>query len=599
MAIYLTHVSVIGVSKEATTFGDHQHRYRSTKTIDIEGFIDGRHSNPDNAGTSGIITSIETIRDNVWGTTTSTIPMDDIYINGTGLGKGQITSINFPADQNVLNSQIYYGAYDATIQFYESGDIGATLENVTIPDMEFLEEFSESFNVSLSESQDYSLDHDINIKYLSGVRANGTSVDPIANAKTLATNLYAQTPTQFSTSLGNYYGNISTTAKKRTTETYDAIKGDATFARRLSLGPASGLGGNYSKTINHNFSIDQMGFCTVKEDGELTSQRSQFSATINNAIINEIATSYSRCNTIYNAYKNDLSTVTTNTRTLFSQATDVERTNNVSQGEGSYSITYTDNSNQANTSTIDRSITIATPTWDGQITVSEKGTVTQRIPVGYWDTSLLWANIPSRSQVKSRCQNIYNKFVVNGGSPYMSLKNVKNSFGIPSKGKALTYSYEFTDNPEIIDYVAGPGAVGQFSKMSFTQTTEIGASSQSSVQIPNIPYQVLQTPGFTKLGKRSIKFDGQLRRYRASAYGNTLSTMYNVNGSAAIARKDCLTEAYRVFTDNNFIFSRDMGQLYIDTASYTYDSSHKFSMNLSAVYTMVRSHDSDNLMFRG
>ena len=194
MAIYLTHVSVIGVSKEATTFGDHQHRYRSTKTIDIEGFIDGRHSNPDNAGTSGVMTSIETIRDNVWGTTASTIPMDDIYINGTGLGKGQITSINFPANQDALSNQVYYGAYDATIQFYESGDVGATLENVTIPDMEFLEDFSESFNVSLSETQDYSLEHEINIKYLSGVRSNGTSVDPIANAKTLATNLYTQTP---------------------------------------------------------------------------------------------------------------------------------------------------------------------------------------------------------------------------------------------------------------------------------------------------------------------------------------------------------------------------------------------------------------------
>ena len=597
MAIYLTHVSVIGVSKEATTFGDHQHRYRSTKTIDIEGFIDGRHSNPDNAGTSGVMTSIETIRDNVWGTTASTIPMDDIYINGTGLGKGQITSINFPANQDALSNQVYYGAYDATIQFYESGDVGATLENVTIPDMEFLEDFSESFNVSLSETQDYSLEHEINIKYLSGVRSNGTSVDPIANAKTLATNLYTQTPTQFSTSLGNYYGNISTTARKRTNETYDAIKGDATFSRRMNLGPASGVGGQYSKTTNHNFSIDQMGFCTVKEDGELTSQDAQTSAVINNALINEITTSYSRCNTIYNAYKSDLSTVTTNTRSLFSQATNVERANNVSQGVGSYSITYTDNSNQWSRGTNERSITIGTPTWDGQITVSEKGTVTQRNPVGDWDN--LWSILPSRSQAKSRCQNIYNKFVVNGGSPYMSLKNLKNSFSIPSRGKAVSYTYEFTDNPEIIDYIAGPGWPGSFSKMSSTQSTEIGASTQTSVQIPNTPYQVLQTPGFTKLGKRSIKFDGQLRRYRASAYTNTLSTMYNVNSSAALARNDCLTEAYRVFTDNNFIFSRDMGQLYIDTASYTYDSSHKFTMSLSAVYTMVRSHDSDNLMFRG
>jgi hypothetical protein len=597
MAIYLTHVSVIGVSKEGTTFGDHQHRYRSTKTIDIEGFIDGRHSNPDNAGTAGVMTSIETIRDHVWGTSTSTIPMDDIYINGTGLGKGQIMSINFPASQEVLNSQIYYGAYDATLQFYESGDIGATLENVTIPDMEFLEEFSESFNVSLSETQDYSLEHEINIKYLSGVRANGTSVDPIANAKTLATNLYAHTPTQFSTSLGNYYGNISTQSRKRTNETYDAIKGDATFSRRMSLGPASGGGGDYSKTINHNFSIDQMGFCTVKEDGELTAQDAQMSVVINNAIINEIATSYSRCNTIYNAYKSDLSTVTTNTRSLFSQATKVERANNVSQGVGSYSITYTDNSNQGGgfaSPTIDRSITIGTPTWDGQITVSEKGTVTQRTPVGYWDN--LWTILPSRNEVKGRCQNIYNKFVVNGGSPYMSLKNLKNSFSIPSRGKAVSYTYEFTDNPENIDYVAGPGWPGSFSKISSTQTTEIGASAQTAVQIPNIPYQVMQTPGFTKLGKRSVKFDGQLRRYRAS---NTLTTMYNVNSSASLARNICLTEAYRVFADNLFIFSRDMGQLYVDTASYTYDSSHKFTMNISAVYTMVRSNDADNLIFRG
>jgi len=584
MAIYITNVSVIGVSKESSTFGEHQRRYRSVKKVELEGFLDDRTNY---AGTSGIIDGIESTVQAQWGLTSNAQPMDDIFINGTGIGKGKITSASFDAGPDALSNQIRLGSYQFSIEFYESGNIGATLENATIPDMEFLEEFSESFSVSLGEGQEYSLTHDINVTYMSGLKADGTAVNPIASSKTLATNLYSQTPTQFSTALGNYYGLISSAAKRRTNETYDAIKGTATFQRRFSLGPEDGT--TYSVGINHNFTIDEMGFCTVKEEGEIKPRTGNLNTTTRNAIGTELGSSYSRCNTVYTAYKSDLSTVSANNRTLNSQPVDRERSIDLNNGGGSYSITYTDNANRLNNAIVDRTITLESPVWDGQITIKENGTVTQNNPVGLWDN--IWTLIPSRATVKSRCQNVYNKYIVNAGSPYMTLKNLKNNFGIPNAGKAVTYTYTFTDDPSIFD--SGP-----FSRRSISETDDIGAPTQTKATVPNISYQVLQTPGFTQLGRRSVKFEGQLRRYNANPYTNSILNIYNPNSSMSAARILCMEAGYRVFADNQFIYTRDMGQLFCNSAAYTYDSSHKFTMDLSFTYPLVRVNSIENLMFQ-
>ena len=138
--------------------------------------------------------------------------MEDIYINGTGFGKGKIVSMDFPAGEGMTEDQILYGKYTASIEFYISGDLASSsgpFEGATFPDLEFLEDFSEDFSITLSEDQVYSLNHNVDITYMSGVRANGTTVDPISNSKTLAFNLFDQTPTHFSTDLGNSYGRNS------------------------------------------------------------------------------------------------------------------------------------------------------------------------------------------------------------------------------------------------------------------------------------------------------------------------------------------------------------------------------------------------------
>lgn len=105
-----------------------------------------------------------------------------------------------------------------TFKLYENAqrtivvDITSDISNASlvvyniVPFPQYLESFSEDFNISLDKSNIYNFSHNLDITYLSGVEAAGQPIDPIATAKCLAVNLFDQVPSQFSTALPPSYG---------------------------------------------------------------------------------------------------------------------------------------------------------------------------------------------------------------------------------------------------------------------------------------------------------------------------------------------------------------------------------------------------------
>ena len=452
---------------------------------------------------------------------------------------------------------------------------GATLEiHNMIPFPQYLDSFSEDFTISLDQANTYTFSHNLDITYISGLEGGGTPIDPISTAKSLAINLFNQTPTQFSTVIPDSYGSISAASRKYYNETYNLIDGNCSFDQKLKLLP-SGMS-TYALSVSNNFQFDEGGIVTVSEDGNIEPRSSDFLQEAREALDIEIANSYDRCNTIYNSYKNYLGT---NAGTLFNQAIVRNKTLNNSAGTSTYSVEYTDDLKVQNlTSLTSRSLSID---FNNNIyTVSEDGTVTSidaKNP--NFDPYSL---IPNRSTVKARCVDFYDQ--EKSPSNQYALKNSSNKVTVPKYGKQISYNYSFTSDGQVFDRSDDP----VFARKKVVHADKIGTPNQSAMIIPNIKSEILHTPNQTSLGGRSTKFEAQLRRPQFT------SKLYDINTpTSAIntAKTEALQDAYLVFAQSNgnpLIRSLDKGQIYVTNASYSYGSDSAFNMSVDSSFTMLR-----------
>ena len=456
-----------------------------------------------------------------------------------------------------------------------------------VPFPQYLESFSEDFSISLDQNDVYNLTHSLDITYLSGVEGGGDAIDPIATAKSLAVNLFEQTPTQFSTVIPNSYGSISEASRKYFTESYNLIDGSSTFEKKFSLLP-SGLS-TYSLQLSNNFSFDQAGIVTVSEDGEIQPRSPQFLTEAREALDTELSKSYDRCSTIYDSYKNYLGA---NSSTLYNRPITKSKTINDSEGKSSYTVEFTDNQNVKNLDRIEeRSIQVSTS--DNVTSYSENGTVTS---INFKGVSFdPYSLIPDRSIVKSRCtelaQNLYSN---RSAGEFTTLANLSNKVTIPKYGKQITYSYTFTDDREIKDRADDP----VFARKKITHSDKIGVPNQSSMIIPNFDTAILHTPDQTSLATRSTSFEAQLRR---AEFTNNLDTRPSFSNAINTAKTECLQDAYRGLIDNNLIRTLDAGQVYVTNASYSMTSENVFTMSVDSTFTMQRlvNNGEYNLVFEG
>ena len=559
---------ILGIQRQNEYFGERTAQYKSIDTISVEGYIDVRESNSDYKGVRQALSVIDSY---VAAASSSSAVCENIIINGTGFGTGKLVSLDFPASSSMEEDQIRIGKYTASIEIYNSGNLGDSLEGASVPSLQYLENFSEDFSMDLGSDNTYTLSHSLDITYISGVKPDGSIVNPISEAKTLASTLFDQTPAQFSTIIPDSYGSISVASRKYYTENYNLIDGSCTFEQKLKLLP-SGMS-TYSLSLSNSFSFDQGGIVKVSEEGNIEPRSPEFLNEAKAALDTELDNSYSRCSVIYDSYKNYLGP---NSSTLYSQAVTKSKNLDNSAGKSSYSVEYTDDLKVRNLTSLEAR-TIVLDESNDVVTVTENGTITSINSKSYDFNP--YPFVPSRSAVKARCVNFYNNYAKPGNQ--YTLKNLNNKFTIPKYGKQISYNYAFTSDGNIFDRTSDP----VFARKSITHSDKIGVPNQSSMIIPNISSAVLHTPGQTSVGSRSSKLEGQLRR---AQYTNNLDSPVTPITAINIAKVEALQDAYMVYANNNLIRSLDRGQIYVTNASYSYGSDNTFSMGVDCAFTMTR-----------
>ena len=571
-----TNAYVVGVDRNNQYLGERTAQYRSVDTISVEGYIDVRGSND----FSGVRQTLSAIESNFISPTDNKNVLQEININGTGFGTGRIVSLDFPASQSVDENQIRIGKYTANIEVYNTGNFRDSLEGYDVPSPQFLDSFSQNLSISLDEQNIYNLTHSLDITYLSGVitgsGGSASAFDPISGAKSLATGLFAQIPSQYSTIIPDSYGGIASAARSYYTENYSLIDGSCSFEKTFQLLP-SGLS-TYSLTVSNKFSLDQAGIIKVSEDGTIEPRSTDFFDEAKAALEDEIGKSFSRCSTVYNSYKNYLGT---NVGTLFNQPVTQQRSVNNSSAVSNYSVEYTDDLQFQNLTSLQTRELQLSVSNDNVVSVTENGTVTS-INSKSNDFNP-YPLIPSRTTIKQRCSNFYDDYMPDGNN--YTLKNISNKITVPRFGKQVSYNFTFSDDASVFD--RDEDAV--FARKTITHSDKIGVPVQGVMIIPNVANQVLHTPGQTSLGTRSTKFESQLRR---TAYINNIDNLPIPTSAINTAKTESLQDCYSYYVDNNLIRTLPGGTanngVYVTNASYSYDSNNTFSMSLDATFSMLR-----------
>ena len=216
------------------------------------------------------------------------------------------------------------------------------------------------------------------------------------------------------------------------------------------------------------------------------------------------------------------------------------------------------------------------------VNVTEKGSVTFYQPKSHAIAALWNAVLPSRAAAKTACNTFYLQNSYGG-----TLKNLKNSFTIPKFGKTVSYSYSFTDDEEVSD-------TGDFARKKLVTNDTLGSLVQSTFSVPN-RMDLLHTPGQTNLGARAVNATSILRRPKDY---NMVTNVVWPSAAIDTLKLNCLQRGYEVFIDNNLIRSNDYGAIYVNEASFSYNSKNELSMNINASFVMTRDNGENNLILK-
>jgi len=591
-----TNAQVLGISASSQFLGDRTARLRTVKSIEIEGFIDSR-SNTDLQGVSETQSTIDTLVSSLNSPSTVT---EEILVNSINFGTGKIVSVNFPAAAGgAKENQILVGNYSASLEIYDSGDIAALNEatdNLSIPDTNFLEEFSENFSASRGDDDVYEFSHDLSLRYISGLQPDGAGgteiINPISAAKTLAQSVFNQTLTSFNFILGGAGYDYDSVAKKYFNETYDLENGTASHQKRFSLFKTDGT--TYSAQITNALEMGEDGIIKVTENGEIQGRANDQSTLIARAKAGantEIANSFTRCSTAYTAYKSYLSTpaslpwLNANSSTLRNQSLSTSKTINANNGTVSYSVEYTDDKNIESVSLIkDRTIDFSK---NGDIcSVSEKGTITA-VGVSKGGPATITAslsNLPSISDVKTRCTNVYTKNrqtgtlkKVKASSSFAGVTHEPNS-GSNLGGKTLEYTYEFTDDPEVFE-------AGTFSRKKVKSNDSMGVVNTKILSFPNQPNNIslVHFPNQTSPSTRTVSAESLMRRDQTGS--NNIISYRDFQPAAKELFNDMLLEGMNFLVDNPSFTTIDDSQVFVTDLSFSFDSAN--TLNGSVTFTFI------------
>lgn len=306
----------LGLTRRFDFLGE-GYRYRITKEISVSGnLLDLANG----LGVKGITDEIEATILGFVGPST----LDDVIINGFNFGKGFMNSVYFSSGNDVRIKE-----YSASFTVYETGDIGSlgvynpssSLNSLLL----LANSISESFDFDQNQkNKTYS--HKVDLTAIDSSTQNG-----IAVAKAVADILLASEDFP-----ALYWGSAKTPFNTYFNESYNRITNACSFEKTYELNDGEN---NFLKSRTSSFDFNENGVVAVTESAEYTAKWNKTDDMINAAKA-DMATSYSRCDAIYQKYKNINSNIDTSA-TLFNKPITRGSTITDKSGFASYTVTYT------------------------------------------------------------------------------------------------------------------------------------------------------------------------------------------------------------------------------------------------------------------
>ena len=333
--------SALGLTRRFDFLGE-GYRYRITKEVSVSGnLLDLANG----LGVKGVTDEIESTILSFVGPST----LDDIIINGFNFGKGFLNSVSFSSGSDVRIKE-----YSASFTIYEAGDIsflgtynpGTSLNSLLI----FADSVSESFSFDQNQkNKTYS--HKVDVTAIDSSIQNGIDI-----AKAVADVLLASEDF-----IALYWGSAKTPFNTYFNESYNRITNACSFEKTYELNDGEN---NFLESRTSSFDFGDDGIVKVTESAEYTAKWNKVDDMIN-AAKTDMSSSYSRCNSIYQKYKDINSDINTSA-SLFSKPISRGSTITEKTGFASYTVTYT-NDLFYSKEYADSPITDATAYWEYKI----------------------------------------------------------------------------------------------------------------------------------------------------------------------------------------------------------------------------------------
>jgi len=417
MSLNFQNVRVLGYNQTSKFFGEN-FRYQNQASFTIEGFLDNITND---SGVANIQNQIDQFfsGDNDY---------QPVIVNGYTFGTGRILNISFPVSNDVRTKN-----YSIDITCYNSGNLfnltGSTYSGLSSFDYSSIESFSENFTYN-KNGQEFSYSHGVNVKMWRGAAGN----NPIQLAQNLAVGLMA----------GNSsYGYLTsgenlTLGRTIYSETYDAITNQCAFSQNYTR-PTNNSGLIY--TLTDSFSRDEAGNATITENATVQSITGAVNPVFANQLWqtmdNLITSSFARASGVYNNYSGI-------SYPLFSTYTSLSKNLNHFENKGSYSISYTNKSEQ--NSGFNWTYTNEITKNNQYFTITENGNIQgfgNPIYVGYPRAKSGYGVV--KTGIYARSYSFYT-----GQIPYATLYGInlvsQSTNGDQFQGR-LSYSNSYTDNP--------------------------------------------------------------------------------------------------------------------------------------------------------
>jgi len=558
-----SNASVLGVTSTGEFLGGTTARYRTVKSLQIQGYIDSRASQTKD---EGVKATVDTINQYIAAASASgTNTLEAVTINGFSMGNGRITSLDFEAGETGTDNQIFYGTYSANVEIFSDGDFDLLLDSgATISDSATINSFSETFSASLSETDEYKFSHSLAFQLFK----KDSTDDMVARAKTIAETIFGETLTTFNLIIGDHYGNYNSVAKKLYNEKYNEITGDFSFDLNFTL--LQNNAASYSLVTTHSYDTDSDGLVTVSEEGTIFPKTNVIDQNVNTWLTTEITNSFSRSNAVYASYYDYIST---NSLALNSKPIDVSKSVGISSAAVSYTVKYTNNEGFSNLDKlIERNISLSSQ--NSVATVQETAKITYNEPKNrdFDIKSKVTSVTGDASAVLSRCIDLYSRCDLVG-----TLVQTSHKLSFSAVGKTIDYTYSFSDSSELI-------ASGLLSQKKISTNTEAGVPMTQIAGIPNSKDALVQTPNQTTLGTRQVTGEATLRR---TATKNVFYEPFEFKTALETLRQDMILKAYKVFQENNNLVTLDTSEIYISDASYSFSSDRKLSANITVNFAQT------------